>query len=212
MLQASVTNVELFRTWLDEESLDLAWLLRRIRGEEPPTEAMLAGRAFHEALECLNPAAQDVDTLTAEEYRFDFNCAAEIPVAPVREIPIEKQYGNLLVRGRVDAWLGIEIVDYKSTGQFDPDRLMDGFQWRFYLDMTGADLFTWKVFLLREFGAPGNYEVFQFHTLQQKRYPNLHADCERLAWDYVDVLSAPLSQPPQPVVAILDGCPPTETL
>ena len=186
---ASVTNLELFRTWRDDDDLSLDWLLRRIRGLEPPTENMLAGRAFHEALE--NAAAPEIETLRAGPYRFDFNCAAEIHMANLREIPVSREYGNLLVRGRVDCWIGQEITDFKTTEQFDADRLLEGFQWRYYLDMTGCNAFCWNVFVIKESEAQC-YEVRQCHTLRQKRYPGLHEDCERLALDYHAVLGETL--------------------
>lgn len=190
-MQASVTNLELFRSWQQDEDLSLEWLLRRIRGEEPPTDAMLAGRAFHEALEKLQ--APEANTLLSSDYRFDFNCLAEIPAPQLREVSVEKQYGDLLVRGRADCWMGRQIVDFKTTQQFDAERLLEGYQWRFYLDMTDCDLFSWKVFVMREFGGPGCYDVHQVHSLEQRRYPGLHDDCQRLAQQYTAVLGSVLA-------------------
>ena len=40
--------------WRGNEDLDLDWLLRRLRGEEPQTEAMKAGEAFHKVIETPN--------------------------------------------------------------------------------------------------------------------------------------------------------------
>jgi len=185
-LRASVTAIELFRIWKQEQDLPRDWLLNRIRGLEPPTESMLAGRAFHEALE--RATEGEIPTLERVPYRFDFNCDAIIPATPLRELPVEKMYGELIVRGRVDSWVGREILDYKTTERFDADRLMEGYQWRYYLDMTNCDSFCWKVFVMREFGTPQSYEVNQYHTLRQKRYPSLHEDCERLAREYLDTL------------------------
>ena len=198
-LPASVTNLELFRVWRQREDLSHDWLLNRIRGLEPPSESMLAGRAFHEALE--GAGGDRISTFARGPYRFDFSCDAVIPATPLRELPVEKMYGELLVRGRVDSWVGGEILDYKTTKKFDADRLMEGYQWRYYLDMTGCDSFCWKVFVMRELGEPQSYEIYQSHTLYQKRYPSLHEDCERLAREYLETLGPYLEKfGPQPVV------------
>jgi hypothetical protein len=198
-LPASAINLELFRVWRQREDLSRDWLLNRIRGLERPSESMLAGRAFHEALE--GAAGGEISTLARGPYRFHFNCDAMIPATPLHELPVEKMYSELLARGRVDSWVGVEILDYKTTKQFDADRLMEGYQWRYYLDMTGCDSFCWKVFVMREFGEPQSYEIYQSHTLRQKRYPSLHEDCERLARDYLETLGPYLEKfGPQPVV------------
>lgn len=176
----SVSNLDLFRFWKDEEDLDLEWLVARLRGEEE-TESMRVGSAFHAALENLKV---ETETLVHGVYRFDINCDCEIAASMVRELPVEALYGKLLVRGRVDSVCASEVVDYKTTERFDADRFMGGYQWRFYLDMLGMDSFCWKVFVLREFGDAGCYEVKDFHVLRQKRYPGMHDDCCRLAEEY----------------------------
>lgn len=181
MQSVSVTSLDIFRTWRAEDDLDLEWLIARLKGGED-TEAMRIGKAFHSAMES---ATGELDSLFSGEYRFDFNCDCAIPQPSCRELATQRQYGDLLVRGRVDAITGKEVTDYKSTQQFDPDRLMSGYQWRFYLDMLECDSFVWKVFVIREFGGPRSFEVRDVHTLKQKRYPDLHADCERLAGDYL---------------------------
>jgi hypothetical protein len=175
---ASVSNLDTYRWWKAEEDLGLDWLLIRLRGEEE-TEAMRLGQAFHAALELADGTA---DTLIYDGVQFDINCDCEITVPTVREMPIEKMYGNLIVRGRVDGLVGSEVIDYKTTERFDADRLMEGYQWRFYLDMLKADSFCWKVFVLRPFGL--GYEVREFHTLRQKRYPGMSQDCADLAADF----------------------------
>ncbi len=178
----SVTNLDTFRWWQGEEGLDLDWLLARLRGEEE-TEAMRVGKAFHAALE--EADGGEIESLITSDYRFDFNCDCELPVSHIREASVEADYGGLLVRGRVDALDGKTVTDFKVTERFDPDRFFEGYQWRYYLDMTGCDKFIWRVFVIREFGGPGSYEVYQTHTLSQNRYPGLREDCAKLAREYL---------------------------
>jgi hypothetical protein len=183
MLSASVSNVDLYRMWRGNEDLDTDWLLRRLRGEDEQTEQMKAGEAFHKILEAPNFTEQT--EVTQGGFWFSILCEIQLALPPVRELPIEKRYGDLLIRGRVDGLSGKTVTDYKTTAQFDADRLMEGYQWRFYLDMLDCDTFTWKVFVLSQYGKPGHYDVTQAHELTQKRYPGLHGDCERLAADYL---------------------------
>ena len=182
MLNVSVSNLDLYRFWRDESDLELEWLLMKLRGEEEPTENMKAGKAFHKILE--QPDFDEQTELTMDGYWFSILCDISLELPPVRELSIDKQYDGLLVRGRIDGMRGLHVTDYKTTEQFDADRLMTGYQWRYYLDMLDCDVFTWKVFVLRQYGKPGHYDVTQEHTLVQKRYPNLRDDCLRLANDY----------------------------
>src|SRR5260221_2358754 len=183
MLSASVSNIDLYRMWRGNEDLGLEWLLHRLRGEEPQTEQMKAGEAFHKALE--SPDFTEQTEVVSGDYWFSILCEIELVLPFVRELKIEQEYGGLLVRGRVDGLTAKTVTDYKTTEQFDADRLMEGYQWRFYLDMLECDKFTWKVFVLSQYGKPGHYDVRQTHDLTQYRYPGLHEDCERLAAEYL---------------------------
>lgn len=187
-LRASVSNVELFRSWRNDEELDMEWLLRHLRGEEPQSPQMMAGEAFHKAIE--NANLGETAELVSEPYRFYIQCEGSVELPPYRELKIDKQYGDLLVRGRVDGLKAKTVTDYKTTGQFDADRLLEGYQWRFYLDMLECDTFIWKVFVLREFDNAYAYDVTQTHELTQKRYPGMAEDCHRLAADYAEFARA----------------------
>jgi hypothetical protein len=168
--------------WRESEELDLEWLLRRLRGEEPQTEPMKAGEALHKALE--NAPTGESMMIESGEYKFYFMCDSEVELLPARELSFEKQYGELTVRGRVDGMKGLTLTDYKTTGNFDADRLLEGYQWRFYLDMTECNTFIWKVFEIKERFFK-EYDIWKTHELQQIRYPGLQEDCRRLACDFL---------------------------
>lgn len=182
MPSVSVSNLELYRTWRDCEDLDLQWLLRRLRGEEPQTEAMAAGEALHSALE--NASEGEESMLESGEFKFYFKADIELSLSPIRELKLEKQYGGLTVRGRVDDLNGKTVTDYKSTASFDADRMWEGFQWRYYLDMADCDTFIWKVFVMTPL-LHREYSVIQYHELKQHRYEKLHEECEKLATDFL---------------------------
>jgi hypothetical protein len=191
-----VSNVEAFRKWEadpDAEPEDLDRLLADIRGESAPSQAMAAGTAFHACLEHA-VAGIDFDSLSHGGFVFTFADQFDIEVTPIRELRASKTYmvdgQPIFISGQVDAIDGLRIEDHKTTGRFDPDRYLTGYQWRLYLDIFGARHFRWNVFEMKEvestqesfgFEAPAiQYEVFAQHRLEQFRYPALEADCQAL--------------------------------
>jgi hypothetical protein len=178
---ARVSNLESFRQWKDSEDLGVGWLIDRIFGDSP-SPAMLAGTAFHKAIETVDYA--EFENLSANGYTFQFNCDCEIEVAKIRELRGFRKYGDLTVSGQCDCLIGKTIVDHKTTSQFDPDRFMFGYQWRYYLDIFEADVFRWNVFEISEADDPMSYVVKNYHRLEQMRYPEMHDDCAKLAQEF----------------------------
>lgn len=178
-----VSEVESFRQWRNDEDAELSDLLARLRGEKAPSEAMLAGTAFHKALE-MSPTGLEVSSIGADGYTFTFPGEFEIALPTVREVRASKVYRGpdyaITVSGQLDAIDGKRVEDHKTTGRFDPDRYLDGYQWRFYLDIFGADHFRWNVFEIAATDNPLTWEVHNFHRLEQYRYPGLEQDCARL--------------------------------
>lgn len=173
-----VSEVESFRQWRDDEEADIDVLVSRLRGLEPPSEAMMAGMAFHRALELADVG--EADELEANGYRFLIECNMSLALPQIRELRASKDYGDITITGQVDALHALRVEDHKTTGRFDPDRYIGGYQWRYYLDIFGASIFRWNVFEIAEVRT-GVYSVFAHHTLEQYRYPGMHADCARLA-------------------------------
>lgn len=188
MAVARVSNVEAVRQWMNwqplyegQEEPTVEDLVRFITTDEP-TEAMKAGTAFHKAMELAQHGSHE--TLEAEGYRFILP-DAEIALPEIREMRAYGEYGGLTVTGQVDAVAGKLVIDHKTTDRFDPERYLDGCQWKFYLDLFGADTFQWNVFVIKEV-EPLVYRVSEPQTLTAYRYPEMRADCERLAADYLE--------------------------
>lgn len=179
---ARVSHIEAFRRWREDDASTVDDLIRYIT-EDKPSEAMLAGTAFHKALEL----AQDgeYETLKANGYTFLFDANAILSLPVIRELRAYGKYGDLCVTGQVDGLNGKTVVDHKTTSRFDAERYLAGCQWRFYLDIFEADTFVWNVFEIREF-YPKAYRVSEPHTLSAHRYPELQEDCQRLAGEYLD--------------------------
>lgn len=179
---ARVSNIEAFRQWRENEESTVADLVRWIT-EDNPTPAMLAGTAFHKALETAPYGEHDV--LEANGHTFLLP-DAELVLPVIRELRGYKQYGALTVTGQVDALELPRVDDHKTTSRFDPERYLGGCSWKFYLDIFGGDVFRWNVFELRETKTPLTFEVAPPHRLEAYRYPGLRADCAALAADFLD--------------------------
>lgn len=178
---ARVSNLEAFRYWQGDEESTPADLVARLTTFEP-TPAMLAGTAFHKALETAKPG--DYDTIYANGYAFHLP-DGELVLPSIRELRAFGNYGPLQVTGCVDILAGKRVEDHKTTARFDAERYLAGYQWRFYLDLLGADVFRWNVFEIREI-KPLVYQVADLQTLETYRYPGMHADCARLAAEFYD--------------------------
>lgn len=185
---ARVSNIEAYRQFFHwrplfdgQEEPTVEDLVRFITVDEP-SEAMKVGTAFHKAIEL----AQDGDheEFEANGYRFILP-DAELSVPAIREMRAFGHYGRLEVTGQVDAIHGQIVFDHKTTSKFDPERYLDGCQWKFYLDLFGADQFQWNIFVLKE-EEEFVYRVAEPQLLKAYRYPGLHADCERLAADFLE--------------------------
>jgi hypothetical protein len=181
-----VSEVESFRQYQQDEEADLDQLLARMRGLTLPSPAMEAGTAFHKALEQAVTGIE-VSELEGNGYTFTFagDFTAELP--SIREVRAHKTYivdgERINISGQLDAIHGKRVEDHKTTGRFDPERYLAGYQWRLYLEIFGADHFRWNVFEIAEKDHPLEWEVFAAHRLEQYRYPGMAADCERLVED-----------------------------
>jgi hypothetical protein len=167
-----VSELESYRQWRDDEDADLDLLLARLRGQTEASEAMLAGTAFHKALEVATVGSAAT---------LDF----EIALPTIREVRAGKTYAGenfaITISGQLDAIDGKRVEDHKTTGRFDPERYMTGYQWRLYLEIFGADVFRWNIFEIAATDDPLAWDVHSFHRLEQYRYPGMGMDCERLA-------------------------------
>lgn len=179
MLTLRVSQLDTYRAWTEEEDSDVGWLLNELTARQE-TPAMARGTAFHKCLEMAFRGT--VARLQANGYTFEFSADIKLTLPSIREIRLAKDYGGITVTGKVDAIEGRHIIDHKSTSSLDAERYMHGFQWRYYLDLAGADRFTWHIFEMDEVDARV-YNVYAMHTLEQWKYPGMHEDCKRLALD-----------------------------
>lgn len=179
MIRLSVTDLDSYLYWRDSEDMEFAALLARLRGQEPPSQAMLAGRAFHKLLEESQPG--EVRLASVDDFVFMFNLDQEIAVPPIRELKGERIFltpsGPVTLVGKIDALDGLVVHDFKLTERFDAERYADSYQWRSYLTMFGSHTFVYDVFV-------GKYDesdiaVNDYHRLQFHAYPSMESDVQR---------------------------------
>lgn len=184
---ARVSSLETFRRWRNWQPLHdddveptVEDLVQRLTASEP-TPAMLAGTALHAALEVARPG--EYETFAALDHTFHM-AGGTLALPAIREMRAYGRYGDLTVTGQVDALNGLVVIDHKTTKRFDAEGYLSGYQWRFYLDLFGANVFQWNVFEIKDEGE-GVYRVGEPQVLAAYRYPGMREDCEDLAHDYL---------------------------
>jgi hypothetical protein len=186
-LRVSATDIDALRRYRGDEDADLADLLTQLRRESAPSPAMLAGTAMHKALEESEPGEHG--ELKADGYTFEIRVDGEIDIPEIREMKATEDYqiGDVLVTlvGKVDAVRGKRVDDHKFTGRYDPERFLNSYQWRVYLEIFGADEFRWNVFEGREIGDQ-HYAINAFHQLTMHRYPGMGDDIRREISGFVE--------------------------
>ena len=188
-LRVSATDLDAYRRFRDNEDVELEDLLAQLRRESPPTEAMMAGTALHSALEML--ADGEHQSIAIDGYQFDFEADGEVDIPPIREMKATRDYlvSGVLVTlvGKVDAIHGRRVDDHKFTSRYDAERFLNGYQWRVYLEVFGADEFRWNVFEGRARPeADRHYVITSIHQLTMHRYPGIAEDVEREVAEFVD--------------------------
>lgn len=194
-MRISVSDIETYRRYKANEEVTLEETLAQLRKERPQSPAMLAGSAFHKALETASYSDEYAIDIKCDGYEFYFGgCDVDLQVPPVRElkgeVEIDTQFGKVTLVGVVDA-MDTAIYDYKLTGGFDAERLMDSYQWRCYLVMFGADKFVYRVFVGKQDHAeqpllnePIAWTINEYHELPVYRYPCIEADVQRAVEEY----------------------------
>jgi hypothetical protein len=178
-MRLSVTDLDSYLYWKGSEDMDLDALLRRLRREEPPTPAMLAGTAFHSLLE--NADTCDLSNAEQDGFKFRFDLESAIALPQIKELKaehlVQTTAGPVVLVGKVDGLRGSTIIDYKLTERFDAERYADSYQWRCYLMIFRAQRFTYEVFQCRH--TDDAIVVSEHHPLTFYAYPGMEQDVLR---------------------------------
>lgn len=184
-MRLSVTEIDSWRYYKANEDVTLDDLLARLRKEAPPTTAMLAGSAWHKALELMewDEEAADAEVISVDGFTFRIAADIELNLPEVTELKGEMELdtpsGPVTLVGVVDGIDAHGIRDYKLSGRFDAERYMDSFQWRCYLLMFDAQRFAYEVFTAREDDRSGEWLITAYDQLPFYAYPGLADDVQR---------------------------------
>lgn len=185
-MRVSVSSIDTYIYYRDSEDAELDELLRRLRGEEPPTPEMAMGTALHGILEDAT-AGMELDDVERDGFRFVFDLDSELALPPVRECKGEMELDvdgtPVTLVGKVDGLDGVRVWDHKLTGRFDAERFANNTQWKLYLWMFGGRKFTYNVFTRYE---KDDYVLIrEFHPLNFYAYPGMEDDNMRALREYV---------------------------
>lgn len=189
MIRLSVTDLDGYLYWRESEDMTFDAFLTRLRGGEPPTQAMLAGRAFHKVFELATPG--DIPVAVMDGFEFVFDVDQSIAIPEIRELKGEVVFdtasGPVTLVGKVDALNGTTVHDYKLTERFEAERYIDSHQWRSYLTMFSAGTFVYDVFQARY--DEQRVTIYDYHRLQFHAYPAMRDDVHRVVSELAAIVA-----------------------
>ncbi len=175
------------RSGPERQEKSMQELLASIRGERtPPNEAMLLGRAWHEALGLEVIGRNTVTIDDDEDGRYDFQAES---LRAVREnVPADALFEcwgelvleeiDVVMRLRADALSGLTVHEFKTKGRgsINPDTYNDSAQWRCYLLAFDAEIATYHVTKLKHTKKVGAWFVTDYEVFTMYGYPGMRAD------------------------------------
>lgn len=156
-MRVKATTLESFRLlrtadWMTEERF-----LAQVRGELPPTEEMLWGRAVHACLEDPDAHRALDGSFVAEGRVLSGDvverCLEAVPRAGVHEVRGEKVYDidgvTVTVSCIADQLVGNALYEHKTKwGSWSPDDYAKSLQWRIYAEVFFAASVRYTIFPL----------------------------------------------------------------
>jgi hypothetical protein len=220
MLRINVTTLESYRRYTREVTpLDTEErLIEKLQGGFKGNAKTRVGEAFHTIIEkgqpCLQYRQNDYSRerdlfrvgdvyFTAPQVKLAMDYRNAYP-GMIHEVPIFKVYevprlGEILVTMKTDGILGRHVHDAKV--KFRPpnvEEYLDSYQWRFYLDILGVDLFTyhfWEVLGFNHDTPPeipfidlSTCHMVDHEPLNCYRYLRLSEDCKDLVVDFMEYI------------------------
>lgn len=195
-----VTQIEAFRKYLangehDYYEITEQSVIDSITGKFKGNEYSRIGTAFHSIVENGEPHFADPAegcVIDVDDHGVMFN-AKQLQVAlnyrdehlgAFHEVRRYKDYGRAIVTGCADMIDGIEIRDIKTKYSTPSDKdYIASCQWRYYLDIFGADVFHFDLFMFEGYKIDKHgYDVRglslkrHFPPITCYRYPNIEAD------------------------------------
>jgi hypothetical protein len=184
----SVTLLESIRRHFDG-LLSTEQLVARILGRDPLTWRVEMGRAYDALLQeparYQQPGGYRVDGPGySRPWVFEEQAVAPaLALIPSHDDPCRfqpkrvAQYGEHTVVAKADHLVGFHVDEFKTrVGDFDPATYHDSVQWRFLLELFGADSVTYRVFRLSD-PKDGPPALLAIETITLHRYAALREEC-----------------------------------
>lgn len=189
-----------------------AQLMETLEGKFTGNPKTQTGTGFHKMVE--DPTGVKIERIggqdwyiaegvgfTRQHYNLAMNYRDKHPWM-VHEVPIAKVYtiGNtkIVVSGRMDGGNGMKVHDLKTKySTVDFEEYIDSYQWRFYEDILGTDVFQYDVFEVKGFPTDipisgplllEDVTIIPHEPLVCYRYINLQQDCERLLSEFLEFI------------------------
>lgn len=188
-MRISATNIEAFRRWLVSEEADSQALIDYLLKKTPPSQAMLAGTAFHKVLEL---AHDDLNREVIDGFSFDFSkLEQDIYLPAQREMKFEKPYclngENHTLVCVIDALDDETLFDHKLTANINAENYTDSMQWRCYLSWLGYDKFTYNLFHgFSSVQTPLQYEIREYIPVTFYRYQNMDEEVNDIVKQFIE--------------------------
>lgn len=211
-MKVSVSKIEYFRLFIDkceqerlfgsDEFISGEDMINNIKGLSKRSKHGELGIAFHEIIQdphralgeyCRHRGAKDADFgfLASNGIVFPYksivDCYGNIDYKYPFEVPDSKEYqvdGEIItVTCRVDQLKLRSVLDLKAIFRpFDFEKFYNSYQWRFYLDILGADFFWYDVFQFNDNTLELNDNVEPFYFLP---YANMASDIYELIDEFL---------------------------
>lgn len=193
MIRLSATDLVSYQYWKGREDSTTEDLLRELAHVEPPTRNMMAGRAWAKMWETCAPSAV-LDAVVVDGWRFVFDLDAVVYVPTIRELKIERVFetpsGPVTLVGKVDSFDGLTVRDQKLSERFEvEERYTDSLQWKIYLAMLNARVFTYDVFIGKYADDEDVVTITDYHPLTFYAYPNLRADVQSAVSELAEIVA-----------------------
>ncbi|MFP4527698.1 MAG: hypothetical protein ACLFQX_04045 [Candidatus Kapaibacterium sp.] len=200
MLRISVTTLESFRRFLQEEWLSEQKLISQIKREEPPSIHMAIGTAFHDILEHPHERVKyddkkDIHYFESGGIVFPFETITKAYDQISYRYPFEvKTTKDYIVDGEAvrvvamaDQLIGNIACEHKTTyGNFDCARYAESYQWRYYCDLFSSDIVIYKVFEFPRLNqSKMDLRLKDMHIFSMWRYPGMETDLKLLLGHFV---------------------------
>ena len=183
------SNLDLFANYQNNKSfgwgenavkIDTDMFVRRLCRLEPPSPAMLAGRAIHKVIE--TAGTDSVSQIHQSGWNINFEADINLTWPRQRELRIETEFDGRPINGVVDAVSERAIHDLKTTKSINLEKYAQSWQWRAYLWMTRMDNFFYDILKIKIDNDTAI--VTDYDRLALTRYPSLNKEVEQLYKDF----------------------------